>query len=174
MHNAIHVNWGDYLLLVGFIVVLYWIIVGMAFFRREIKNFLSGRNRSDKDDAPGVDSPFENRSQETRQTSLFPVGSDYTGQEVEERSERDLFLEVYALAGEIRAFIQAAGLKRMVRGELIRGLQSLVGQEQYRHLNESRYRVALNNVVAVEAEEQCGIHFDAEEVNEIWDVNDRS
>jgi hypothetical protein len=172
MLYAVHVNWSDYFVLVGCIAVIYWIVVGVCYFRREIKSLLSRKRIYGKGNRIDAYSPLDKAASDTRQATLFE-GWDRTGMGDEKEPEQEPLLEVYALAGELRAFIHEAGMRSMIREELMQGLRMLVDQERYRPLNEPKYRIALNNVVAVEAEERCAIHFDALELNEIWEVNNR-
>jgi len=166
IYDFIHIDWPHYFETLAILVVLYWLVVAVIYFRREVKDFLRGKKRN-SGHPMNIDSPFK-ESEDAEQTSLF----DDEREEQEEGNatsvREDRFPLLYSMADEIRDLILQAGESGMVRGELIGALQSLIGKEQYLSLNDAQYRVAINNLVAVEAEQQCGIHFDADELNQLW------
>src|SRR5437870_4583440 len=141
MLYAVRVNWSDYIFLVGCIAVVYWVVIGVCFFRREIKALLAGRRRYGKGNYIHAGSALDKDASDARQASLFE-GVDRSGEDEGKEREQEPLLEVYALAGEFRGFIHEAGMRGMIRGELMQGLRMLVDQERYQALNVPQYRVA--------------------------------
>ena len=173
IYAFIHVDWPLYFKIVGIGVLLYWVVIGLLFFRSSIRESIQRNRRPVGHPVVNIDSPFVREetaaAQEVvSQASLFPEMSAPALAEAPEMWEDEQFPLLVSLAEAVRDFILDAGEKQLVRGELMQGLRSLITEERFASLSDPGHRVAINNLVAVDAEDHCQIHFDAEELNQLW------
>jgi len=163
--SIINISWPTYFAVIGTLLLIYWFIIGSIYYRKDIKILLSGKRPTMQATHAAAINPFEASQQifaapETSGDAPFIADDDETPSAE--------FPLVYALADEVKAFIGEAAQKHMIKQEMAQGIHSLFLREPYIQLQTKAFRVAINNVVAMEAEQQCDIIFTDQEVEALW------
>lgn len=181
------ISWQTYFYLIAISLVVYYAFVVLTCFRYEINHLLFKRDT----EVPGVSENANTiiRTQvvekENGSKNQFAV-QESTGSQVNEKlyqyegmdkegfqidpDEQARYSALVNLAlqleDELKQLFQEAGKKRYIKEELIMALQNqLIG---YTDLKDSNFRPSVHNYIAVESENKCSIHLDAEELNILW------
>lgn len=85
----------------------------------------------------------------------------------QESTDVSTMAPVHSLVDELQALVNQAGEKKMEKDELSDRLKTLLNK--YPGTKGSIYQNGITNLIEVIAEDQCGIHFSAEELSAMWD-----
>jgi len=139
------VSWSEFVVGTVILLVLYYLVLGLKYYQKEIKALLSGK------------SPFPGKA----------TKSDPQQQSLENLSDSS-FDELEAVVNDLRHAILERNGKHVGKKELLEQLQDRL--ENYAGLQNPAYRVAINNYIIVHAKELCGAVFSESELNEAWDT----
>jgi len=138
------VSWSEYAGVVIILLVIYYAFVGIKYYRNEIMTLLSGKL------------PKKNGTSKKE--------ADQKGDEF---SDTSTFDELEMTVNDIRyAILDKAG-KQTDKAELSFQLKQRLAN--YTGLRKPAYRVAINNYIITHAKEICGVVYNADELNAIWD-----
>ncbi|HVW62255.1 MAG TPA: hypothetical protein VHC48_19525, partial [Puia sp.] len=95
----IHIDWTGYVKALVAVLVIYWLIIGLLFYRGEIGKFLSRRKRA-IGHPMNIDNPFEGQDA-SLQTALFEEEEEKRVMQPE-NGDDTVFPLLYELANEIK------------------------------------------------------------------------
>lgn len=78
----------------------------------------------------------------------------------------DLSPDVHDFVDELNALLLQSAAESMIKATLSTSINTLL--QKYEALKGSPFQPAIMNLIAVEAENKCNIHFDAEELVALW------
>lgn len=133
-----HISWSDYFKWVMIGLAVYYTIVLLLFFRKDIAGLVK---RGGSDD---------------EQEELLTIREDISAEEAEE-----LLPQVNLLAAELRDLF--AG--NYVKEELLLAIQRKL--KEYPEVKGTAFEVAVNNIIMQESE-QCSMPFSAIDVRRVW------
>jgi heme/copper-type cytochrome/quinol oxidase subunit 2 len=81
-------------------------------------------------------------------------------------TEPDLSDTVYDFVDELRALLLQSAADQAEKDGLYGGISRLL--QKYPKLKGSAFQSAITNLIAMEAENQCAVHFTAEELALLW------
>jgi hypothetical protein len=135
-----NVSWSEYGEIIAVVLVIYYLIVGIGYFREELKKVLTGKL------------PKTPNSKKTENSF----------------KETDLSLEeLEAVVQDLRYAIFDRAGKEVGKEELLNLLKGRL--KGYAGLQRPAYRVAINNYIIANAKELCGVLFNKHELNSAWD-----
>lgn len=137
-------SWQTYWTTIITLSVIYYLTVYLLYFRKEI----GIRNK--------------------RQVVRIPTDVKSPNLPVAESDEESTVevMQAQSCLDEINAFFEAQKKSKVVKTELIYGLQGIA--QKYFSLKNSPYRQALSNVMSTQSETICSIHLDVVELKEVW------
>jgi len=142
------VSWSVYAEVVLILLIIYYVIVGIKYYRKEIKDLLSGKFR------------------ENPATGKTPA-EKHTAEVIDEPVNDGSYDELETIVNDIRyAILDKAG-KQANKAEMLLQLQHRLAN--YSGLRKPAYRIAVNNFIITHAKDICGIDYDADELNRAWD-----
>ncbi len=163
--SIINISWQTYFSGMGCALLIYWIAIGGIYYSKEIKALLTGKRAIAKSPLAVASNPFVVEPEPA--IHAMAVEDEPIIAEDDETPSAEFPL-VYALADEVKTFISHAAGQKMIKQELAQGLHSLFLREPYIQVQSKAFRVAINNLVAVESEQQCGIEFTDQETEALW------
>jgi len=140
-----NVSWSEYLAAVVILLVLYYVIIGLKYYRKEITSLLSGK-------LPNKDNTSKNvlKSPEGRQ------------------QDAPSFDELEAVVNDLRYSILDKAGNPAIKAELLGQLKQRLAS--YAGLRRPAYRVAINNYIITHAKEICGVVFSESELEAAWEA----
>ncbi|WP_299568435.1 hypothetical protein [uncultured Pedobacter sp.] len=135
------ITWSQFLTTVAIIYIIYYLIVGAIYFRKEIRSIF--KRRDSEDIYNDLDAPWEDDS---------PAS--------------DLHRDLESTVEDIAHSILVPG-KEATKEELLNELKIRVAN--FGGLSRPGYRYALNNSIIANARKNCGTDFSEVELNEAWD-----
>lgn len=148
------ISWGTYLTAWFVTSALYYVIVILLFFRKGI-NMLAIRNRL-KQGSVG------DRKRQTADEILFRAGTDKQDQQLDAAAAAPM----HSLVDELQAYISQAGKQEASKEEVSASLKKLL--QKYPAIKGSLFQEGITNLIAVISENNCGIHFSADELSGLW------
>lgn len=137
------VSWKEYLLAIVIVLVVYYVCLGLKYYREEIKALLAGK--------------FPKRIA----TGDNPYQPDLNGRDDSEMDELEY------ITNDLRyAIFEKAG-KQVGKSELLQLLEDRLAD--YNGLYKPAFRVAINNYIIQHAKEICGVTYHEHELNSAWD-----
>ena len=73
---------------------------------------------------------------------------------------------VQSVIDELNAFFEEAKKTKWVKNELLFALQKLL--IKYSSIRDSIYKESINNLIIVQSQNICSVHFNDEEINHVW------
>jgi hypothetical protein len=141
----VNVSWKEYLVVLAVTLVVYYVFVGIRYYRKELDSLLKG------------ELPKFNK--------LVKKEDDNST-----RNPAD-FEELEAVVDDLRyAIFEKAG-KLTGQQELAEQLNKRL--QNYSGLQKPAYRVAINNYIIRNAKEICGVVFSESELDGMWDTPPR-
>ncbi|WP_192347862.1 hypothetical protein [Algoriphagus sp. Y33] len=134
------ITWKEYFAAVGILATVYYTVIAVMYYRKEIRALLSGRFRQ----------PLEGKREAEQETAA---------------REKDPFEELEAVVAELHGILGRAG-KGAGKAMLLEQMRPVLSS--YTGLREPAYRVAVTNFIITHAEELCGAVFSEEELEEEW------
>lgn len=134
-----HISWQDYFTAVGICAVIYYLVIGLIWYRSAVHKFLNKPPRLN----PSV-----------------PQTQEPT---IEQENE---LLEQFSITTKIDGILTKAGT-HADKGLLKEHLFALMANQD--GLHHPAFRYAVNNHIIAQAKDLCGVDFSAEELNGVWD-----
>lgn len=157
----ISVTWKAYLIASFVLLGIYYAVIVFVYFRKKGK---SSRARSDRKPAPvsqdniAIEEPVANLSPQ----NLF--SDDTNPVTVVETVSPGINMQ--ALVDELQAFTAAAGEDSMTKEELQESIKRLL--RKHPGIAGTELQSGISTLIAVTLENNCAVHLNAEEVNELW------
>ena len=140
-----NVSWSEYVAVIVVLAIVYYLVIGIKYFREEIKALFNGKLKKSSHPA------------KTNAENL-----------INQKAVDASFEELQAVVNDLRYGILDRLGKQADKSQLITLLQDRLAK--YEGLNRPAYRVAINNYIIQHAEEICGVAFSEDELNAAWDV----
>lgn len=134
-----NISWQNYLIGVAIALAVYYLVVGLKFYRSEIRNLYKPRPKS---------------TRELREIEEDPP------------QENDELVEIENLISRVKEVFEMAKDQRLTTGEVEEFL-SLVF-DQYPSMKHSDWRDSVNELVVSESEKVAGILLTTQQVNQLW------
>ena len=156
---ATHLSWTGYFLAVGAAVAIYYVIIGIRYYRQDIKAHLNSKSRfwDRPEKPPPVSKPKVSQPKETTKP-------------VEEKKHpwqsEALFAKVEELSSQLRNSIREAYQKGYEKRDLIFLIQILI--KDFSAVKGTRFREVINNVITSESAKYGFINLSAIELEELW------
>ncbi len=142
------VTWGEFMVTVIVVIILYYLFIGFRYYREEIKSLLSGR--------------LSKANPQKEQQQTIPDDA---------QDNDDLFDELETVVNDLRYEVLDKAGKKTSKQELLEQLKNQL--RGYSGLQRPAYRTAINNYIIMHAKEICGIDFSEWELNNAWDALSR-
>ena len=141
------ITWTDYFTAAVILVTLWYLGVGLIYYRREVLDLFSGKTkirlRKNKNQIKG------------------------DGHEEPDQEAGDSFEELEATVTDIRHSILEEAGKEASKEQLLRQLQDRLAN--YGGLRRPAFRIAINNFIVQHAQNICGVSFSEEELEAAWE-----
>ena len=159
------ISWTEYLAVIAFLLIVYYLFVGVKFYSFELQSLLKRKTAV----ALATNGNAEEKVQESHndfhnnQSELFPSYQRYAPQ-VDEAD--DTFEKVEELTTTLKDVIIEAATTNSSKEDFILSLQTLL--KNYHFLKGSPFLVAINNLIASECEKHGFIYLSADERVMLW------
>ncbi len=159
------ISWAIYLKVVCILLVIYYLVVAIKFFSKELLSFF----------VPGSSQSGNNLFKERKINQKEHVSSDQSHPDLlkpdnmytaTEHAVDDTFLQVEKLAATLKEVVEDAASNSMIKEELMLSLQFVL--KKYQHLKGSPFLVAINNLIASECNKYNLPQLNAEELAMLW------
>ncbi|UOE51344.1 hypothetical protein MTO98_09660 [Mucilaginibacter sp. SMC90] len=140
------ITWGQYLIAAVAIMLLWYAIIAVLYYRKEIKAIFKGKLK-------------------------LPVKKEKPEALTEEREEAytdpgEAFDELESIAEDIKISILEKAGKVAGKEELLGKLKERLAN--YGGLRQPAFRMAMNNFIIQHSEDICGVAFSEHELDEAW------
>jgi len=141
------ITWSNYATALALLIALWYGIILLAYYRKEIFNLISGKYKI----------PTRKKKQQSKE-------------DLEETADEDenTFEELEGIVTDIRHGILEEAGKGAGKEVLLTQLKERLAN--YGGLRQPAFRVAINNFIIQYAESICGVAFSEDELNEAWDT----
>jgi hypothetical protein len=143
------ISWTSYLTVSFLLLLFYYSAVVLLYFRKDI----ALRLKKDRASVP----------QPSPDSVLFAEPTQQQGNKLDAASAAPM----HSLVDEIQAYINQAGQQGVDKGEVTISIKKLL--KKYPAIKGSIFQAGITNLIAVIAEDKCAIHFNADELRELWD-----
>lgn len=147
-----NISWSSYLIFMLIVLIIYYIIICLKYYKSEIKDILSGRSNMFSKLKSGNAKIFAARNQNRLHH--------------DQSHERDLFSVVNQLTEEINDSLKQAAANNLIKEELIYSLQQLA--KKYFQIKGTPFQSFISNYVLVESANYSSIHLSEEDLNTMW------
>lgn len=138
------VSWKAFLIALVVLVIVYYLVILLKYFRKEINSFLSGKREGQYKSKEKAENKFKERP-------------------ITETSWDELEMVVHDLRYGVMERFGAGADKEMLLNALKQRLQS------YQGLKKAAFHLAINNYIITNAKEINGVIYSAEELDDAWD-----
>jgi hypothetical protein len=138
------ISWQQFILTIVLFVILYYLYVGVAYYRKDWLYRLKAKKAPRSATSPVV-SPTAKAAVSPEPNPLLPV--------------------VHDLVDEIRALLQGIG-EGADKVSLLEKLGLLL--QKYPTLKDSPFQPSLNQLIAAESKNQCSIELEEDELDGLW------
>lgn len=138
------ISWSSYFEFVAIVLIIYYSIVLVAFYKSDIKKGMSLKFQAS--------SPLSN-------TGMGISEDENTPQQVEPPNR---------LVDEIKALIRQAGYNLTPKEEILSALRRLFLSEGFESIDRSLFKVRINTIIAKECKAHCSIHLSEEDLSVVW------
>ncbi len=142
------ISWGTYLTWWFVIAGLYYATIFLLFFRKGVK-VAGGHGATEK-------------KKKTAEQVLFRSA----GNKENEQLDAATAAPMHSLVDELQAYISQAGKQDASKEEVSASLKNIL--QKYPAIKGSLFQEGITNLIAVISENNCGIHFSADELSELW------
>jgi hypothetical protein len=142
------ITWGHYLTIVIVIIVIWYAVVAVLYYRKEIKDVLKGKYKFPARPGKAVVLPDEEE-----EAYIDP---------------RSSFDELEEIVTDIKTSILEAAGKQASKNELLGQLKTRLAF--YGGLRQPAFRMAINNFLIQNSENICGVVFSEQELDEAWET----
>lgn len=140
------ISWKAYSVAVIILIILYYLVIGVRYYRKEILDLLTGKWINNKRETSGS-TPFEKNNH---------------GKEAEH-----LFARTRELTERIKDTMKIAHAQNYPKYQLLSLIKSLIAE--YAELKSPAITRAVNNAIISESSKYEAYHFKEEELGELWD-----
>jgi hypothetical protein len=146
-----NISWASYLYAISFILVIYYIVVLILYYRNDLqKYFLKSRE--------SFNSPSTNRTAKVEKNEAQIIEPRINNEHKNGSIEK--------LLSNIKSLIKTSASRKFPREELLLSLQlELKNQSAFQ---DSTYRDIINNYIIEACENYYSIHLSEEEVSALW------
>lgn len=165
------ITWGQYLMAIGVCAVVYYLFVGVRFYRSEMAGLLKGCIKLKKKEAArNEDEEDEDESEEEQdhrrfQPSLFDALPTPSFTSAEEDDDA-LFNDAETASNEIKAIIKKADEDNHTEPILCNAISAVL--KSFPSLKSPAFRVAINNLIENECNKTNHLSLDAETIGKLW------
>jgi hypothetical protein len=142
------ITWTHYLAAVAALLLLWYTVVAVLYYRKEISDFLKGKYK-------------------------LPSKTSKAVQETDEEDEqyvdpRAAYDELEAIATDIKTSILEVAGNKASKDELLGQLKERLAF--YGGIRRPAFRMAMNNFIMHHAEEICGVAYSEQELDAAWET----
>jgi hypothetical protein len=138
------ISWEQFILTIVVLVILYYLYIGVSYYRKDWLYRLSGKKPPNASPRP-VASPATKTTVSPEPNPLLPL--------------------VHDLVDEIRAFLSAAG-KIEDKESFLTKLRQLI--QKYPTLKDSPFQPSINQLIAIDTKSQCSVELNEDEIDGLW------
>jgi len=138
------ISWEQFILTFIVIVGLYYLYVGVSYYRKDWLYRLRGKKSPNVSPRP-VASPAATAAVSPKPNPLLPL--------------------VHDLVDEIRAFLNAAG-KIEDKETFLTKLRQLI--QKYPTLKDTAFQPSINQLIAIDTKGQCSVELAEDEIDGLW------
>ena len=135
------ISWKQFLEGIAMLCIAYYAVIGLLYYRPELKSFLSRKQLPAKD-------------------QLTPT------EPVDEPLDRKLMGEVHDLMQEINIVFNEAEQNKYIDKELCYALQ--LALKNFRHIEPTHFAVSINNYISATAASHCAISLTGDDLAALW------
>jgi hypothetical protein len=139
------ISWRQFILAIIIIVGLYYLYIGVSYYRKDWLYRLSAKKSPNLSPRP-VASPTAIAAVSPEPNPLLPL--------------------VHDLVDEIRAFLNAAGTIEDKETFLTK-LRQLI--QKYPSLKDTAFQPSINQLIAIDTKSQCSLELEEEEIDGLWE-----
>lgn len=155
---ATHLSWTGYFLAVGAAVAIYFVIIGIRYYRQDIRALLNSKSR------------FLERPEKPPPVSQAKAGQPEVAEPVEVKKQpwqnEALFAKVEELSAQLRTSIREAYEKGYEKRDFVFLIQMSI--KDLSAVKGTPFREAINNVITSESAKYGFINLSALELEELW------
>ncbi|MFC6100798.1 hypothetical protein [Olivibacter domesticus] len=159
-----HYSWSDYFLAIGIGLVVYYLVVGVRFYRREAKALMLG-GRNNTSDVSAASAPAYS---EDAERTVIPQATSEQEEEpfTQEEVPEDSFKDVEMVIADLKVVIGHTQRNKMGKDVLLKLIKEVFAK--YPSVNQLAFREAINEFVATECKGKGTVVLKEEEVDELW------
>lgn len=151
------ISWNGYITIVIVLLAVYYLFIGLRYYRDDLLQLLSGR-KFPQTDKPLTVLPSTKLDQTPHQANLKQAFE-----------KQDFFQVAQSLGDEIMAYLNEAGRDKLNKEDVMQSLRSLIAK--YPPIKNSPFREVIQNLIVTECETNCSIHLSEQELSTLWQVN---
>ncbi len=145
------ISWSDYFGAIAAITGLYYFVIILGFYRRDIydlweRNKIPKNNSGPRHQIESTTSPIEDNNNRSEDELLFSL--------------------VHDLLEDTKLIFQNSTLINSSKEDLLKALQQKLNN--YSKIKGTAFQAAVNNHIAGECKSNCGIHLNNDELMELW------
>lgn len=156
-----NISWTNYIIVVVLLLAVWYIIIGLRFYFRDLQNILSGKTKLAFRGVPREYS--SNKSEEISNSDISEFDHTFLPNEKE---TGNLFQVAEELTSKLKVAISDAASKNYNKEEFTFLLQLTL--KEYPKLKGSAFQVAINNLIASECDKHSFIRLSAVELGMLW------
>jgi len=154
------ISWSNYGIVIGGLLLVWYLFVGLRFYREEIKEIVEGKRKLQFRGAIG-----ESNAQSDNDPRHLDFESTTSGAET--AASNTIFQEVDGLVKQLKNVITDATQKKLIKQEFEDSMRSALFA--YPLLRDSPYRSSVDELIVSECEKQGSILLTQQEVEALWD-----
>ena len=172
------ISWIGYLKVVMGCLAIYYVYVLVKFFPEALSRLRFSGKKQKEDieewsaeeiaqpkEQTGGDTPED---EEPEENDVEPDNNTIHASNAPKTEAGQMPL-AYKLGGEIRQLLERAANEKMVKEELVMGLQLLLTGDLYSILKNGQFHNPILMLIRSEAENICSIHFESKELDGLWE-----
>lgn len=166
------ISWGQFFEVMGILVALYYVGVGLGFYRKEIKNFLTGGRKvaAGESVSGGKDSLQAGAAAvpvaEVVAPDAVDGGQATLFQEREHSESPELFKVMEKVIGLLKGVVSQAVAERLPVDDLLDHFREVLGN--FGQLKGTPYQIAINNFLARTCTSNFSLVLDEDGVGALW------
>jgi hypothetical protein len=158
-----NISWTNYIVAIILLLTIYYLIIAIRFYSRELKNLLSGNQKFKLShsirftDVQNDRNPIANREQ---QSEILQDENAY------HETNDEISLEVEHLIIKLKEAIADAFHKKYIHAEFFLYLQLIINE--YPMVKNSQFQSVINELIISECGKYGSVIFNEEEVGLLW------
>jgi len=153
------ITWLEYLTAVIIIVIIYYLVIALRYYPKELKRYLSGKRKKIEESEVHWETANDNRPT-MKADEANSLLSD-------EESTEKAFASAEELSNQIRITVREAADKSLSKEDLHLLLGTLI--DDYPQFRGNAFQVAINNVINTELEKYGSVPLSAVELDGLWE-----